>query len=313
MLDIKSTLEKLRKLKARKILIQAPEGLKTKVQDFATSLEKRGIEVSISCDPCYGACDILDREAMLLGCDALLHIGHTEFSSIKPSLPVIYDEYRIETDPVPLLKKNLEGLKAFRTISLVTTLQYLSTLPKARKFLESQGKEIYTGSPSKARYPGQILGCDHSAALPLEGVIECFLFLGTGLFHPLGLAMKTKKPVLFLDMEKGELRNLGAEKLRLQKIRAAHLAKAHDAENFGILVSTKPGQLRKKVAERVKKTLESKGKRAWILVMNEIAPSKLLGLKLDCLVNCACPRLTDDYSLFKKPVLEPEEVEKAIS
>ncbi len=313
MLDLKTVLEKLRKLKARKILLQAPEGLKPKIQGFASSLEKEGIEVTISCDPCYGACDIRDREAKLLGCDALLHIGHTEFSPVKPALPVVYDEYRVETDPVPVLKKDMDKLKPFRTISLVTTLQYLPTLPKARKYLENQGKEIYIGSPSKAKYEGQILGCDHSAALPLEGVVDCFLFLGTGLFHPLGLAMKARKPVLFLDMERGEIRSLDSEKARLQKIRAAHIAKAHDAERFGILISTKPGQLRKETAERAKKQLEAAGKRAWVLSMDEITPSKLLGLELDCLVNCACPRLIEEYSLFKKPVLEPEDIGKVTS
>jgi len=310
MLDLNAALKKLRELKAGKILLQAPEGLKQRVQEFAESLEKSGIEVLISCDPCYGACDIRDQEAKLLGCDALLHVGHTQFSPLKPAVPVIYDEYRVEADPNPLLKKNLEKLKPYRTISILTTLQYLSALPKAKKFLDSAGKEILLGSPSKAKHQGQILGCDYSAALPFEGMADCFLVIGTGLFHSLGLSMRTEKPVLLLDLERGELKDLKSEKLRLQKIRAAHVAKAHDSDNFGILLSTKPGQLKRKTAERVKKQLESKGKKAWILVMDEISPSKILGLKLDCLVNCACPRLREDSSLFKKPIIEPDDVKR---
>jgi len=310
MFDIELTLEKLKKVKARKILLQAPEGLKQKVQEFAKSLEKAGIEVLIACDTCYGACDLRDREAKLLGCDALLHIGHTAFSTIKPVMPVIYDEYRMNVDPVPLLEKSLESLKPYKTISLLTTLQYISAIQKAKKFLESRGKKIILGIPSKAKYPGQVLGCDYSAALPLEGMVGCFLFMGSGLFHPLGLTIRTEKPVLFLDLEKGELKDMKPEKFRLQKIKAARIAKAQDANNFGIILSTKPGQLRIKAAERVRKQLQARGKRVWVFVMDEITPAKLLGLDLDCLVNCACPRLTDDSSLFKKPIIEPEDVKK---
>ena len=40
-----------------------------------------------------------------------------------------------------------------------------------------------------------------------------------------------------------------------------------------------------------------------------IIPEKLLGLNLDILVNCACPRMNEDFKLFKKPILNPEDIE----
>ena len=96
----------------------------------------------------------------------------------------------------------------------------------------------------------------------------------------------------------------------LLRIRAMQVEKAKGLCNFGILVSTKPGQLNPGTAEKAKARLESKGKMAWILAMDEIAPAKLLGMKLDCLVNCACPRLSEDFRQFRKPILNPEDVEK---
>jgi diphthamide biosynthesis enzyme Dph1/Dph2-like protein len=65
-----------------------------------------------------------------------------------------------------------------------------------------------------------------------------------------------------------------------------------------------------KAAGQAKAMLERKGKTAHVIVMDEISPQKLLGMKLDCLVNCACPRLTDDSGMFRKPVLNPQDVER---
>ena len=77
---------------------------------------------------------------------------------------------------------------------------------------------------------------------------------------------------------------------------------------FGILISSKPGQLQLRTAERVKERLEREGKKAYLLVLDEIRPEKLMGLKLDCLVNCACPRLTEDIESFGKIILGPEDL-----
>jgi 2-(3-amino-3-carboxypropyl)histidine synthase len=292
----------IRKRHAHKVLLQVPEGLKMQVQAFALELEKRGVSVIISNDPCYGACDVRDYEAKQLGCDLLLHVGHSDFG-LKTKVPVMYEEYRMDFDPVPLLRNNLPELRKYEKVCLATTVQFLDSLAKARKFLEKRGKKIYVSGS------GQLLGCDTLGAEALDGVVDCFLFLGSGTFHPLGLAVKVEKPVLMLNFETGDLINLETEQAVYKRIRAAHIEKARDCTSFGIIVSTKPGQLKVKTAERVKKLLESAGKKAWILAMNEISPEKLLGLKLDCLVDCACPRITEDFKSYRKPVLLPEDVE----
>ncbi len=300
-----SHLKDLKGKGCRKVLLQIPEGLKPRAQELAGILRKEGIEAIVSVEPCFGACDLRDREAKALGCDAVLHIGHSPLMP-ETEVPVVYDEYRQDFSPVPLLERHL-GQLPYNSLCLVTTIQHIGSLAKAKAFLESKGKTVYIGQPTSARYPGQILGCDHSAALSLEDEAEAFLFIGSGLFHPLGLAEKTEKPVLFLDKESGELKDLSEERLRRQKIRAASLAKASMSQNFGILVSTKAGQMNLKAAERARESLEKKGKKAWMLAADLITPEKLLGLKLDCLVNCACPRITEDTSLFKKPIITADE------
>ena len=301
--DTKRFLMEFRKRRAKKIFIQVPEGLKTRVQRFAATLEENGIETIISADPCYGACDILDYEAKQLGCNLLLHIGHSNFG-LRTKLPVIYEEYRIKYDPTEFLRQNMKNLKKYKKICLVTTVQFLDALKIAKKFLTKKGKKIYVSGT------GQLLGCETLGAEAFDNVVDCYLFLGSGTFHPLGLSVKVESPVLMLNFETGELINLETEQALYKRIRAAHIEKAKDCENFGILVSTKPGQAKIKIAEHVKKILTSKGKKSWIFVMNEIRPEKLLGLKLDCLVDCACPRITEDFKVYKKPILYPDDVGK---
>lgn len=303
--DTKRIVRELRNRRSKKILLQVPEGLKMKIQDFAEKLEESGIKVIISNDPCYGSCDIRDHDAKRLGCDLLLHVGHSDFG-LRTVLPVIFEEYRIDFDPIPLLRRNMSSLKKYNKICLATTVQFLDSLKTARKFLTQKGKKIYVSGS------GQLLGCDTLGAESLDKIVDCYLFLGSGTFHPLGLAVKVEKPVLMLNFESGDLVNLETEQNAYKKIRAAHIEKARDCSRFGILVSTKPGQLKIKTAEHVKKMLDSIGKKSWILVMNDITPEKLLGLRLDCLVDCACPRITEDFKMFKKPILHPEDVARLL-
>jgi len=289
--------------------VQAPEGLKTSLLGIGVELRKAGIEAVLSCEPCFGACDLRDIEAKRIGCDLLLHIGHADFG-IRPVLPVIYEEYRLEADVEGLLNHEITKLDKFRSVGLVTTVQYVHLLDKAKAALESAGKKVSVGKPRKAKHAGQILGCDQTAATSVGDDVDAFLFMGTGRFHAFGLAEATDKPVLFLDFESGKIVDMSSEWRKRTLIRMAGIEKAKGCRNFGILVSTKPGQGSIAIAEGVRKRLESKGRSAWVLAMDTITPEKLLGLKLDCLVNCSCPRLVEDSGQFRKPILLPEDVDK---
>jgi hypothetical protein len=51
-LNLTEAIQELKKLKAKKILIQIPEGLKAKTEEIVLDLEKKGMEVIVSMDPC---------------------------------------------------------------------------------------------------------------------------------------------------------------------------------------------------------------------------------------------------------------------
>ena len=216
-------------------LLQIPEGLRTKALDIADGID----DVLIYGETCYGSCDLPIHVAKALKCDKIIHYGHSKF--MDSEIPVEYKEIREDYDPVPVLENEIGKIKEDK-IGLVSALQFLDSLEKAKKFLESKGKKVIIGKGSFN--DGQILGCDVSAGKSIENDIDVFLYIGSGKFHPLGLALETKKPVWVLDVEKQEIKDLEELKEKFIKQRYAAIALAKDAKKFGIFVSIKAGQMK---------------------------------------------------------------------
>lgn len=293
-----------------KVFIQLPEGLKKKIKTVQKELDEEDVESVASLEPCYGACDIKDTEAKELGCDLLVHIGHTEFCEGE-KIRTVYLPWYYDRDPVPLIKQYLGELEDYENIGLVATANFLPSLEKAREFLCSKGFNLFTEEGERTK-EGQILGCDVSSAVAVEDKVDCYLYIGSGSFHPLGIASETEKPVLRLGFEEGELEEVEMDTLRRQQIVAVE--KAREAEEFGILLTTKKGQSKPDVASELKDRLEEFGFRAYIFVMDRITPEKLEGIDVDCLVNTACPRLALEHrTAFGVPILNPDELEKMLS
>jgi 2-(3-amino-3-carboxypropyl)histidine synthase len=292
-------IKKLKRKKVKKIFIQYPEGLKLRIQDIVKKIEKEGIETIISCEPTYGACDIRDEEAKRFGCDLILHIGHCDFG-VKSKVPVIYWDYFLDVDVIPILKKELGKLKNYKKIGLITSLQFVNSIEDIKKFLEKNGKKVIVNKTLK--YPGQVLGCDVNAGKKIENKVDCFLSVGAGKFYVLGLLIDTEKPVLSLDLERGEIRDLDKMKRKVQKIIVWNKSFLLEAKKIGILVTWKKGQIKNPFG--LKKKLEKKGKEVYILAMDEITPEKIQGLKLDIFINMSCPRIgIDDLNRYKIPII----------
>lgn len=299
------TLKAVKRSRAKSVLLQIPEGLKMKAQKITRELEDMGKQVFISCDPCFGACDIKGDEASRLGCGLIVHLGHSSMG-VKSRVPVVYEYWPLKMD-LREFKKRVELIEE-KKIGIVTTIQYAGYVNDVKTVLESKGYKVFTSRSTSSGVVGQILGCEHSAALSVEKYVDCFLFFGSGNFHPLGLAAKTKKPVYFWDVESETFKRVSVEKEAIKK--GLRLEKARDCRSFGILVSTKPGQARPEIALKAKSVLERKGKKAWLIAMERFTPEGLLGLEIDCLVNTACPRMTADAAQFGKPILNPEDIDK---
>ncbi len=293
-----------------KVLLEAPEGFKRKILEIAEQIEKEGNEVIISGESFYGSCDLREHEAVALKCDKIIHIGHNQF--MKSEFPVEYREFKVDISVLPILESNFSKIEKFKSIGLLSSVQFIDSLPKIKALLEERGKNVFIGkgrNDGRVLYDGQILGCDLTPALAVKDKVDCFIFVGSGKFHALGADLKTDKPIFILDVEKKEVKLMENQKFLRQRYAAIALAK--DAKTFGVLVSTKRGQMNAKGAELIKKRLELKGKKAFIIAFDEIKPEKLEGLGLDCLINTACPRIAvEDRTSFKQPILNLDELEE---
>lgn len=289
--------EVLQEVKAHRnvhhITLQAPEGLKKRALALADFLESAGYTVFIAADPCYGACDLEEHG------DLLVHLGHTRMYSL--GMPVVYVDVYDDFDFIPTVKENIERMP--HSVGLLTTAQHRLQLPKVQAFLEKNGIQSVLGKGRRTQFEGQILGCDLTAALSIQDRAEAFLYLGTGMFHPLGAAIATRKSV-FRVYDYFE----AVDPQKFLRQRHALIFKASQSKTLGIVISTKIGQFRQKEALQIRKYLKNKGKETYLFIADEIRPEILHGC--DAYVICACPRIAlDDALLFDYPVLTCKEVQ----
>ncbi|MFA6332824.1 MAG: diphthamide biosynthesis enzyme Dph2 [Methanoregula sp.] len=288
--------QQLRTRGARRVALQFPEGLKRKALEYVAALREAGFEVIVSGDPCYGACDLaLDT---LSEADVLVHVGHAPVDD-RPD--VIFLPYPVDF-ALPVLDNALPLLKG-KSTGLVTTVQHVHLIPAIEEYLRSKGIDVRVAE-GRGRTPlrGQVLGCCFSTARDTQA--DEILFVGTGLFHPIGIALTTGSRVIALDPLAGIAQEVSGE--ALLRRRFAVIEKARSAKSVGILVSTKSGQARMHLARR----LAALSPAAVIVTMQEVSPDELLNLGFGCYVNTACPRLAyDDQVRFPAPVLSPQEFE----
>jgi 2-(3-amino-3-carboxypropyl)histidine synthase len=297
----------LKRHRAKQAAVQLPAGLRPHLPEIEVTFEGAGVKALFLADSCYGACDLADVKAKQLGCDALVHYGHSDMG-LRTSLPTLYIEARMTTGPLESIEKALPKLN-FKRLGLVTTVQHIGFLPKIEKLLHSRGIKPIVGKPgARARYPGQILGCDFGSAKSISDEVDGFLYIGTGRFHPLGTCLATGKDVVIINPISRGCEMLSSDSGDFLSSRRAMISRAAACERFGILVSVKPGQARFKLATNLVDDFKRAGLTARLLVMDEISPEKLEDFKLEAFVCAACPRMPiDDAKRFSQPILTPFE------
>jgi len=299
---------------ARRVLLQLPDGLKRYGQEIAEEIESEtGATVYLSADPCYGACDLPLEEAERLGVDLIIHYGHTPFTT--ENLPgVIYVPVKDDADPSEAVRSALPLLVKYSKVGLAANIQHVGALKKVEEILRRSGIEVEIGHPGgHAQYDGQITGCDYTAAKVIEQSVEAYLYVGGGLFHPLGLALTVDLPVIAVDPHSGEVRDVTALGQRLRKQRRAALGRLIQASRVGVIIGTKTGQMNREAAESLRDALHLRGKKVTLLTLREVSPEALDNLpEIEAFVNTACPRVgVDDADRYSRPIVSSAEVLEA--
>lgn len=142
---------------------------------------------------------------------------------------------------------------------------------------------------------GQVLGCNAAMASKLVSKVDAFLFVGSGVFHPINVALQTKKPVYCYNPYTDEFKQLDQKEVEAyEKARKGAVLKFLNAKRVGIIVSTKIGQKNLQRALQLKK---NKDKEYYVFVCDTLDFRWLEDFNfIDCWVNTACPRIDDQRS-----------------
>ena len=195
------------------------------------------------------------------------------------------------TGPLELPKEMLEELP--QKVMVATTIQFTDYLPEIKSKLAAFGKEMYFFQSMHCRTPGQILGCDNFKIKP---GIEAFLYIGDGEFHPSAL-LANELPIFCYNPLSEQWKKFGRKEWDEAKLKKkVALMKFHSASKIGILVSVKEKQrFLQGPAGKLKEELERKGKEVYVFLGNELNDCSLSNFPfIDCWVNTACPRISDD-------------------
>jgi len=297
----------LRQHNVGRAAIQLPAGLRGYLSEITSIHKEFGVETLVLANSCYGGCDVADVVARQLGCDALVHYGHTDMG-LPTCLPTLYVEARMTVDPLEVIEGALPGLR-FKRVGLATTVQHIGHLEEVAEFLRSRGLRPYIGKPGqRAKYPGQILGCDFGCARSIADRVDGFIYIGTGRFHPIGIALSTGKDVVIANPVAGNSEELPWDSDVFLSHRKAKISRAAACEKFAIVVSTKPGQARFRLAAIVADSLKGAGLVAHTLAVDEVVPEGLADFDVDAFICVACSRIPiDDADRFDRPILTPFE------
>ncbi len=163
---------------------------------------------------------------------------------------------------------------------VVTTIQHQHKIGDVLKQLEH------------AMLAGQVLGCNASAAEKIKDNVDQWLFVGSGEFHPIQVAVKTGQKIYLWNPVAKEFGILDQKRIdEFQKLRQGQLNKFLHAKRVGIIVTTKIGQ--KNLMRGLE--LQKKGdKEYYIFACDELDMSEFENFNfIDYWVNTACPRIPD--------------------
>jgi len=290
------------------VVLQVPAGLVRNANELAARFRaETGVRVSLATRACFGACDFPSRDEASRA-DLAVVLGHAPIPNVPLPRPTFFVEMREAGGDVGALAALLDRAGLPHRLGLVASVQHLDLVPDLAAAIRRTGREVRIGAGDhRLAYAAQALGCNYTGAEAVADGVDAFVFLGTGRFHPVGLAFAVDRPVWSLDPLRAEL-DPPIDRAGLIRKRQLLVASVRDARRWGILVSSFAGQDRTPTALALQQRAAARGREAEVLLFDRLDPRDLEGRALDAYVNTACPRIAlDDSDLYPRPVLTPPE------
>jgi 2-(3-amino-3-carboxypropyl)histidine synthase len=193
-----------------------------------------------------------------------------------------------------LQKVDFDTKELPKKIGIVTTIQYIGEMKKVIDHLWKH--EI------KAVVAGQVIGCDASAALTVSKDVDAFLYVGSGEFHPIGVALQAGKQVFVLHPESMKIRRIAeADIERIRKKKQGMLVKFHTSTNIGVLLTTKQGQGVVQGGIKKVQDIEKKypNKKFYYFICDTLNFMEIENFPfIECWINTMCPRVVEDIKVL---------------
>ncbi|CAH1801706.1 unnamed protein product [Owenia fusiformis] len=312
--EIHKTVWKVRYNKAKKVALQFPEGLLLFACPIADIIERfTDAETVIMGDVTYGACCVDDFTARALGCDIMVHYGHSCLVPIDRTegIQMLYVFVDIKIDTSHFLKTVQYNFEPGTSLALVSTIQFVAALQSAKEHFS--GDYTVTIPQCKPLSPGEILGCT-SPRLPDH--VTALIYLGDGRFHLESvMIMNPTVKAYRYDPYSKIFSEEFYEHDKMKENRQKAIQEATVATKFGLVLGTLGRQGSPKVLSNLEQQLKANGKDYIIVLLSEIFPDKLARFDdVDAWVQVACPRLSIDWgTAFNKPLLSPYEASVALN
>ena len=309
--EIPKTIHRIRSSDVKKIALQFPEGLLL----FATTISDilaqfcPGIETLIMGDVTYGACCIDDYTARALGCDLLVHYAHSCLIPVSTTkIATLYIFVDISIDTSHLLSTLTRNFPAGKTIAMVGTIQFNSTLHTVRPSLEQAGFKLVIPQIMPLS-KGEILGCT-SPKIGVDSNVDLILYLGDGRFHlESAMIANPSLPAYRYDPYSRQLTRETYSHDEMLSLRSSAIKTARTAKKWGLILGALGRQGNPHTLTMIENYLDKHGIPFVNLLLSEIFPGKLAMFDdIDCWVQIACPRLSIDWGYaFPRPLLTPYE------
>ncbi|CAB4006940.1 diphthamide biosynthesis 1, partial [Paramuricea clavata] len=310
--EIHKTIWRLKKVNAKQVALQFPEGLLIFACIIADILEKFSeVETVIMGDVTYGACCVDDFTARALGCDFMIHYGHSCLIpvDVMEGLKMLYVFVDIKIDTVHFIDTIKYNFPAGSKLAFVSTIQFVAALQSSARELSS---DYTVDTPQcKPLSPGEILGCTS----PTLHDKDALIYLGDGRFHlESAMIANPTVPAYRYDPYSKVFSREHYDINKMHENRQAAITQASDSKTFGLILGTLGRQGNPRILQNLEERLGLCNRKIVKLLLSEIFPFKLnLFNHIDAWVQVTCPRLSIDWgTAFTKPLLTPYEAMVAV-
>jgi 2-(3-amino-3-carboxypropyl)histidine synthase len=227
-------------------------------------------------------------------------------------IATLYIFVDIGIDEAHLLATLTRNFPPGKTLAMISTVQFNSTLHTIRPALEAEGLHILIPQIAPLS-KGEVLGCTApsiaSKSLITTGA-DALLYLGDGRFHlEAAMIASPSLPAYRYDPYSRKLTSESFDHGSMLSQRSSAIRTARSARKWGLILGALGRQGNPHTLTLIENHLNRKNIPFINLLLSEIFPGKLaLFEDVECWVQIACPRLSIDWGhAFAKPLLTPYE------